>query len=142
MGKTVTIEVLGVDKIVKDIQTVAQANRFKREISLCTAIVESTAKSLCPKDTGRLVNSIHMSVREDGANTVGKVSTNVEYAPYVEFGTGQRGAQSNYEKAAELGLSYSSTRAGQVAQPYMYPALKRNEQSIKKRLEDAIRNEI
>ena len=43
---------------------------------------EDYAKGLCPVDTGNLRNSI--SHASDGEQVV--IGTNVEYAPYVEFG--------------------------------------------------------
>ena len=141
MGKTVTVEVLGVDKIIKDCKTIAQTRRMKQAINRATGIVNTTAKQLCPKVTGALVNSIHMTTQDTGNDYVGKVYTNKEYAPYVEFGTGRKGAMSNYPNGGQLGLAYGS-KAGQTAKPFMYPALKWNEQKISKMIEDAIRNEI
>ena len=47
-------------------------------------VVENAAKSKVPVDTGNLRSSITHDVDEDE----GVVGTNVEYAPYVEFGTG------------------------------------------------------
>ena len=44
--------------------------------------VEGFAKEECPVDTGRLRNSIAHSVIEKDVY----VGTNVEYAPYVEYG--------------------------------------------------------
>lgn len=142
MGKTVTIDVIGIDQIKKDLVSIAQTKRLRQAVGIATARVEGTAKNMCPKDTGALVNSIHMRVENLSSEVVGKVYTNKEYAPYVEFGTGIRGSSSNYPKAGELGLSYSSERMGQVAQPFMYPALKQNQPKINKLLEDALRNEI
>lgn len=46
--------------------------------------MEGYAKDECPVDTGRLINSISHEVYDD-ENTV-YVGTNVEYAPYVEYG--------------------------------------------------------
>lgn len=48
---------------------------------------EGYAKSNCPVDTGRLRNSITNQVVESEMATY--IGTNVEYAPYVEFGTGK-----------------------------------------------------
>jgi len=45
----------------------------------------STAASVAPVDTGRLKNSISYQV-VDAENSV-YIGTNVEYAPYQEFGT-------------------------------------------------------
>ena len=159
MGKTVTVEVLGIDQIVKDVETIAQARRLKQAITTCTAMVESEAKELCPSNKfgasiAPLKNTIHMQVRDNDDETIGRVYTNSDHAIYVEFGTGTKGG--GHPKSAELGYTYRTTpwvytpdggqhfyrTKGMVARPYMYPALKRNEQAIKKKLEDAIRNEI
>lgn len=52
----------------------------------CGLLAEGYAKDLCPVDTGNLRNSItHSVVIEEGACYVGR---DIEYAPYVEFGTG------------------------------------------------------
>lgn len=50
-------------------------------------LIEQTAKIYCPVDTGRLRDSIHTTIDESGKTVVGTVSTDVEYAPYQEFGT-------------------------------------------------------
>jgi len=55
--------------------------------------VANKAKTLCPVDTGRLRSSISVEDGEDGRGYFVKVGTNVEYAPYVEFGTYQMPAQ-------------------------------------------------
>ena len=52
-----------------------------------TLAVEREAKHLCPVDTGRLRSSITPEVAREGQEIVGRVGTNVEYAPYQEFGT-------------------------------------------------------
>lgn len=44
---------------------------------------EGYAKKKCPKDTGRLQNSISHATDKDSVY----IGTNVEYAPYVELGT-------------------------------------------------------
>jgi len=46
-------------------------------------IVEAEAKRRAPVDTGRLRSSINSGVSGD----VAKVGTDVEYAPYMEYGT-------------------------------------------------------
>ena len=57
-------------------------------------IVERQAKENVSKttghpqvQTGRLRASIVSRVDKEGNNIVGKISSNVEYAPYLEFGT-------------------------------------------------------
>lgn len=60
--------------------------------------IQKNAKYLAPVSTGHLRNSIKTKseVTQEGAEA--QVYTKVEYAAYVEFGTGQRGAESNIDK--------------------------------------------
>ena len=60
--------------------------------------IQKNAKFLATVDTGRLRNSIKTKseITQDGAKA--QVFTNVEYAPYVEFGTGEKGRESNIDR--------------------------------------------
>lgn len=60
--------------------------------------IQKNAKYLAPVDTGHLRNSIKTKSQttQDGAEA--QVFTNLEYAPYIEFGTGQRGTESNIDR--------------------------------------------
>lgn len=60
--------------------------------------IQANAKYLCPVKTGHLRNSIktRSEITKDGAKA--QVFTSLSYAPYVEFGTGQRGAVSNIDR--------------------------------------------
>lgn len=49
--------------------------------------VEGEAKKKTPIDTGLLRNSITHATTEQGDKAIGYVGTNVEYAPFQEFGT-------------------------------------------------------
>lgn len=53
-----------------------------------TMIVTRDARLNAPVDTGRLRSSISPEVRTEGRNVVGIVGTVVDYAPYMELGTG------------------------------------------------------
>lgn len=57
----------------------------ERALEKCGLVAEGYAKKLTPVDTGNLRNSISHKVQKDTMY----VGTNVEYAPYVEFGTGK-----------------------------------------------------
>ena len=89
-------------------------------------LMEDEAKRLCPVDTGRLQDSIGTVIDDSGKTIIGRMGTDVEYAPYVEFGTGQRGAASS---GAGEG-PYSSTWPGMPAQPFMRPALDNNRGAV------------
>jgi HK97 gp10 family phage protein len=58
-----------------------------------TLRVESGAKRLCPVDTGRLRSSITHAVEQDEQGLVGRIGTDVDYAPFVELGTSRAPAQ-------------------------------------------------
>lgn len=55
--------------------------------------VMNSAVENCPVDTGNLRNSIHSNINEEEVH--GEVGTNVEYAPYQEFGTSKMKAANN-----------------------------------------------
>ena len=74
---------------------------------------EGYAKLKCPVDTGTLRKSITHRVVEDAV----QIGTNVEYAPYVEFGT--------YKMKA---------------QPYLKPAVSNHTDEYKRLCESALRS--
>lgn len=59
------------------------ASRIPPALEAVGLQAEGYAKLLCPVDTGRLRNSISHAVQGDTVY----IGTNVEYGPYVEFGT-------------------------------------------------------
>ncbi|HEY1119887.1 MAG TPA: HK97-gp10 family putative phage morphogenesis protein [Acidimicrobiales bacterium] len=68
--------------------------------------VERRAKRLCPVDTGRLRASITNALEKDPEGVSAVIGTNVEYAVYVEFGTGDTRPQPFLRPAlVERGLS-------------------------------------
>lgn len=107
-----------------------------------TKKVQGDAKDLVPVDTGQLRNSIVTAVEEKEDTIIGIVSTNSDNAAYVEFGTGQRGKASDIESKKEMDISYKEDWAGMAAQPFMYPAIKQNEEYIKEAIKGAIKMEI
>lgn len=82
--------------------------------------VQRNAKLLCPVDTGELRNSIKEDGEINGDIINCEVYTNCGHAPYAEFGTGQKGRESNIDRPE--GISYKADWKGQPAQPYMTPA--------------------
>lgn len=115
---------------------------LERGIKKGTLKVQGDAKLLAPEDTGQLRNSIQADVESKNGEVVGRVHTNVEYAAYVEFGTGQRGASSPSPPKSPDDLSYRQDWAGMAAQPYLYLSAKQNEQAVRKIVADELRKEI
>lgn len=64
--------------------------------------IEAEAKKRCPVDTGRLRASINTQLQGDYKVRVG---SNVEYAPYVEYGTENQRAQSFLRPAIDKVLN-------------------------------------
>lgn len=138
------VSIKGVDRLTQRFNNIANME-LRSEMNKATQLVHGQAKALAPADTGLLRESIHMSVKDTGKELQGRVYTNVEYAPYVEFGTGIKGNGTYPYEVEGLNLEYKNKAwvyydedndtfvytKGQKAQPYMYPALKENEKTIK-----------
>lgn len=73
-----------------------------------------TAAERAPVDTGRLKNSISHAV-EPETNTV-YIGTNVEYAPYQEFGTSRGVAGKHY---LQFGASAHAAEYGRLLEQYL-----------------------
>lgn len=85
--------------------------------------IQKNAKYLAPVaevNGGHLRNSIKTKSETTKDGVKAQVFTNLEYAPYVEFGTGQRGRESNIDRPE--GIAYNAEWKGMSAQPYMTPA--------------------
>lgn len=93
--------------------------------------IEGDAKDLCPAPTGELRDSIHSETQITEKGVKGTCGTNKEYAAYVEYGTGQRGAESPSPPKAPIGDGYREDWAGMSARPYLYPSLMQNRDTVK-----------
>lgn len=136
-----TIVIKNIDRLSHRLNTIANM-QVKDIMVQATSLVHAQAKLLAPVDTGNLAGSIHMAVKSHNDTFEGRVYTNVQYAPYVEFGTGVRGNGTYPYDVQGLKLSYHESWTGMPAQPYMYPALKQNEQTIRKMFKDGVKKHI
>lgn len=149
----------GADSLVKKLDSISTEMKKRiihKAVNKGIHTVRSEAVLMCPVDTGELRGSI-MTMTEDDAdgNVTGTVYTNKEYAPYVEFGTGPKGQADHAGVSPDVPVQYSQKgwsyknddgewqyTNGQPAQPFLYPALKNNEQRVKKQIMEDIRKEI
>lgn len=122
-------QVINLDKLIKRLDKMTQAD-YDQAMRKACLLVENDAKKKCPVDTGRLRQSITNRIE---GNT-GIVGTNVEYAPYVEYGTGKKAVGGNGRKTP---WAYTDPKTGQLIwtagqrpQPFLEPALLENEQEI------------
>ncbi len=151
MGKSV----VGLESLLKKLNELGGnvEETLYASVGKQTMLVQGEAKELCPVDTGDLRNSIKANTKKNKNRIVGTVSTNSDHAPYVEFGTGKVGERTN--KNTKIDVSYKQDKwlanipdvgprwvEGQPAQPYLYPALKNNEDKILKNIKEDVREAI
>lgn len=84
--------------------------------------IQKNAKLLAPVKTGQLRDSIKTRTKVSENEIEAKVYTNVEHAPYVEFGTGVRGASSHIQKPEGTNIQYNARWMGMKPQPFLTPA--------------------
>ena len=110
-----------------------------RALEKCGLTAEGYAKKLCPVDTGNLRNSITHTVDEE--EPAAYIGSNVEYAAYVELGTGKYvsgGRPTPWVYQDEKGNWHRTN--GQKAQPYLKPAVADNANTYRKIIEDEMKN--
>lgn len=84
--------------------------RRERTIQQIAVFVEAEAKLRTPVKTGHLRRSISHETQSDENTSKAYIGTNVEYAPYVEFGVASKNIP---------------------AQPYLRPAIEENRDKIR-----------
>ena len=110
-------------------------------VSKAAMLVQGSAKNKAPVDSGALRQSIRADkAKVQGENVTATVSTNLEYAPYIEFGTGSRGQSTNTN--TEVEVSYRSDWRGNKAQPFLWPALRENRNNSIKIIREEVRKAV
>ena len=82
------IEIEGLEGLEDIIKDMVDTDKIAAAMGKACALVEKEAKLNAPKDTGALRRSISSKVEVDGKEVIGTVFTPLEYAPYIEYGTG------------------------------------------------------
>lgn len=138
------IEFDGYDKILYKLNTLYDLDNVKKGMGKACALVEKQAKQKAPKDTGALRRSIKSKVEADENTVNGSVFSPLEYAPYVEYGTGLFAENGNGRKT---GWVYEDDKGekhftkGQHHQPYMRPALNENREKIIALIKEGLLND-
>lgn len=129
------------DKLLTKLENLKTVS-VEQAVNEACILVENDAKKRCPVDTGELRMSITHEIEETSEKrTTGAVGTNLEYAPYVEFGTGifsslGNGRQDRWSYKDAKGEWHSTI--GQQPQPYLHPALDDNREEVKKLIQKKI----
>lgn len=119
----------GVDELMKTIDKLANTEQIKDALGRACAVVERSAKQKAPKDNGELRRSITSDVND----LQGIVYTPLEYAPYVEYGTGlfaEEGGRTDVPWCYRDDSGEWHSTSGQKPQPFMRPALDENREQI------------
>lgn len=131
----------GLDGILERLEGLADPEKFSKQLEKCCLLVESEAVKKAPKQDGTLRQTITSGISADGLE--GIVYSPLEYAPYVEYGTGlfatgTGGGRKDVpwvykdEKTGEF-----IATSGQHPQPFMRPALDENKERIIELLQEA-----
>lgn len=130
----------------------AVKQRIVDKLTVVGQFVKDSAVLLVPVDTGNLKGSIHFQVNESELYV--RIGTPVEYAPYVEFGTGENAENGQGRKGGWFFVSdrpqlagwlkplgqtkdgkYLYFTYGSKPHPFLRPALLDNKATIKKMLD-------
>jgi HK97 gp10 family phage protein len=117
------MNVFGIDKLITELKDYSKKinNGLNNSVKEAALNVETRAKMDCPVDMGTLRASINSRPIKDNEGNGWEVFTPLEYAPYVEFGTGTRvSIPTGYEEYA-MQFKGQKEIAGMNAQPYLIP---------------------
>lgn len=84
----VDVDIEGLDAALAKVSPELYAKPLRDFFKKCGIYVSDRAKELAPVDTGRLRSSLTYVVDEGEPPQQVAIGSNVEYAPYMEFGTG------------------------------------------------------
>ena len=133
-----SIEFRGLEDIEATLTTLTDFSRLDAALEKACLIVERSAKQKAPKGNGDLRRSITHTVKD----LEGIVYTPLEYAPYVEYGTGlfaEDGGRTDvpWRYKDEKGEWHSTS--GQAPHPFMRPAINENREKILRILKEGLR---
>ena len=135
-----SIEFENLNEILNQLDNIGSKEQLEAALGKACALVERTAKENAPKGNGDLRRSIQSKVED----LQGIVFTPLEYAPYVEYGTGlfaeeQGRTDVPWSYQDEQGNWHSTS--GMHPRPYMRPALDTNRERIVSILKEGLIND-
>lgn len=134
----------GLDDVINRLEGITDPEKLRAAMGKACALVERSAKMNAPKGNGDLRRSITSKVEGEGAEIEGIIYTPLEYAPYVEYGTGlfaEEGGRTDVPWCYQDDEGNWHTTSGMHPSPYMRPALDENREEIKRILKEGIIND-
>lgn len=139
------IQFENLDGVLKSLESLKDADKLTAAMKQACAMVERSAKENAPKGTGELRRSITSEVVSNDGEIQGVVFTPLEYAPYIEYGTGLFAEGGNGRK--DVPWNYKDdegewhSTSGMKPRPYMRPALEENREEILRLLKEGVSND-
>ena len=134
-----SIQFEGIDEILDSLDNLYDMAGYVKGLEKACTIVERAAKQKAPKGNGELRRSITSKVED----MQGIVYTPLEYAPYVEYGTGlfaEEGGRQDVPWSYKDDEGNWHSTSGMEPQPYMRPALNENRENILRVIKESILN--
>lgn len=139
-----SINIEGSENLLSKLDKVAQAENLVNAMGKACALVEGEAKRKAPKDTGELRRSIESKVENNGEGVQGIIFSPLEYAPYIEYGTGlfaEKGGRADVPWFYVDDEGKGHLTKGIHPHPYMRPALNEQKNKIKDILKEGLLND-
>ena len=124
-----SIKVENLEAVLQSLEEIGDTSIMQDILTKSCLLVERSAKQRAPKGTGELRRSIESKVE----GTEGVIFTPLEYAPYVEYGTGlfaENGGRTDVPWRYKDDEGKWHTTSGMKPHPYMRPALNENRSKI------------
>lgn len=127
----------GLDSILERLDSLSSPQNINSALGQACALVERAAKQKAPKGIGELRRSITSKVED----LKGIVYTPLEYAPYVEYGTGlfaEEGGRTDVPWCYQDDEGNWHSTSGMKPQPFMRPALNDNREEILRMIKEEL----
>lgn len=134
------VKVEGIKELAVELDGMADEATMQQALGRAGLVVEEAARKKARKDTGALRRSITSKV--DGLTCT--VFTPLEYAPYIEYGTGlyaENGGRKDVPWHYQDDEGNWHTTSGQHPHPFMRPALDENREKVTRILEEGLLND-
>lgn len=132
-----SIEFRGLEEFIDSLEKLEDTKNVEAALGTACALVEAAAKQKAPKGNGDLRRSITSKVE----NMEGVVYTPLEYAPYVEYGTGlfaENGGRTDVPWSYQDDEGEWHSTSGMPPSPYMRPALNENREQILRLIKEGL----
>lgn len=127
------IKIDNLETVLDNIDDLFALEELEGAMRKACLVIERSAKEKAPKDSGALKRSIASKIDYTSEGLVGVVYTPLEYAPYVEYGTGlfaEEGGRKDVPWHYQDDEGNWHSTSGQHPQPFMRPAFNENRNKV------------